>query len=84
MASFLVERWRKSLPKSSLYCRCRAVRYGTLLVLWIISLVSLILQDGTLTDSIAAVEAAWGKVAKDIGQDPVRTTLISDPTPNTQ
>lgn len=27
-------------------------------------------QDGTLTDSIAAVEAAWGKVAKDIGQDP--------------
>lgn len=28
------------------------------------------LQDGTLTDSIAAVEAAWGKVAKDIGQDP--------------
>jgi len=29
-----------------------------------------VLQDGTLTDSIAAVEAAWGKVAKDIGQDP--------------
>lgn len=28
-------------------------------------------QDGTLTDSIAAVEAAWGKVAKDIGLDPV-------------
>lgn len=28
------------------------------------------IQDGTLTDSIAAVEAAWGKVAKDIGQDP--------------
>lgn len=28
------------------------------------------LQDGTLTDSIAAVEAAWGKVALDIGQDP--------------
>lgn len=28
------------------------------------------MQDGTLTDSIAAVEAAWGKVAKDIGQDP--------------
>ena len=27
-------------------------------------------QDGTLTDSIAAVEAAWGKVALDIGQDP--------------
>lgn len=27
-------------------------------------------QDGTLTDSIAAVEAAWGKVARDIGQDP--------------
>jgi hypothetical protein len=27
-------------------------------------------QDGTLTDSIAAVEAAWGKVATDIGQDP--------------
>ncbi|KAF8837837.1 HAD-like protein [Paxillus ammoniavirescens] len=27
-------------------------------------------MDGTLTDSIAAVEAAWGKVAKDIGQDP--------------
>jgi hypothetical protein len=27
-------------------------------------------QDGTLTDSIAAVEAAWGKVAADIGQDP--------------
>lgn len=27
-------------------------------------------MDGTLTDSIAAVEAAWGKVAEDIGQDP--------------
>lgn len=27
-------------------------------------------MDGTLTDSIAAVEAAWGKVAADIGQDP--------------
>lgn len=27
-------------------------------------------QDGTLTDSIQAVEAAWGKVAVDIGQDP--------------
>ncbi|EKM51549.1 uncharacterized protein PHACADRAFT_212192 [Phanerochaete carnosa HHB-10118-sp] len=27
-------------------------------------------MDGTLTDSIAAVEAAWGKVAMDIGQDP--------------
>ncbi|KAJ3517325.1 hypothetical protein NLJ89_g586 [Agrocybe chaxingu] len=27
-------------------------------------------MDGTLTDSIAAVEAAWDKVAKDIGQDP--------------
>ncbi|KAJ3855541.1 HAD-like domain-containing protein [Lentinula lateritia] len=27
-------------------------------------------MDGTLTDSIAAVEAAWGKVAKDLGQDP--------------
>ena len=27
-------------------------------------------QDGTLTDSISAVEAAWGKVAIDIGQDP--------------
>ena len=27
-------------------------------------------QDGTLTDSIAAVEAAWAKVARDIGQDP--------------
>jgi len=27
-------------------------------------------MDGTLTDSTAAVEAAWGKVAKDIGQDP--------------
>ncbi|KAJ4479157.1 HAD-like protein [Lentinula aciculospora] len=27
-------------------------------------------MDGTLTDSIAAVEAAWGKLAKDIGQDP--------------
>ncbi|KAF9002930.1 HAD-like domain-containing protein [Cyathus striatus] len=27
-------------------------------------------MDGTLTDSIAAVEAAWGKVAGDIGQDP--------------
>lgn len=27
-------------------------------------------QDGTLTDSISAVEAAWGKVARDIGQDP--------------
>lgn len=28
-------------------------------------------MDGTLTDSIAAVEAAWGKVAQDIGQDPL-------------
>ncbi|KAJ6478457.1 hypothetical protein DFH09DRAFT_1341883 [Mycena vulgaris] len=28
-------------------------------------------QDGTLTDSISAVEAAWGKVVIDIGQDPV-------------
>ncbi|TBU39462.1 HAD-like protein [Dichomitus squalens] len=27
-------------------------------------------MDGTLTDSIAAVEAAWGKVALDIGEDP--------------
>ncbi|KAK0504352.1 HAD-like domain-containing protein [Armillaria luteobubalina] len=27
-------------------------------------------MDGTLTDSIQAVEAAWGKVAKDIGEDP--------------
>ncbi|KAK1230369.1 hypothetical protein PQX77_006540 [Marasmius sp. AFHP31] len=27
-------------------------------------------MDGTLTDSISAVEAAWGKVAEDIGQDP--------------
>ncbi|KAJ3714539.1 HAD-like domain-containing protein [Lentinula guzmanii] len=27
-------------------------------------------MDGTLTDSIAAVEAAWGKVAKDMGHDP--------------
>ncbi|KAJ7443713.1 HAD-like domain-containing protein [Mycena latifolia] len=27
-------------------------------------------MDGTLTDSISAVEAAWGKVALDIGQDP--------------
>ncbi|KZV73215.1 HAD-like protein [Peniophora sp. CONT] len=27
-------------------------------------------MDGTLTDSIAAVEAAWGKVARDINQDP--------------
>ncbi|KAI0709765.1 HAD-like protein [Earliella scabrosa] len=27
-------------------------------------------MDGTLTDSIAAVEAAWGKVAQDLGQDP--------------
>ena len=34
------------------------------------SYVNVTLQDGTLTDSIAAVEAAWGKVAKDIGQDP--------------
>jgi len=31
---------------------------------------SMCCQDGTLTDSIAAVEAAWGKVAQDIGQDP--------------
>ncbi|KAH8112528.1 HAD-like protein [Phellopilus nigrolimitatus] len=28
------------------------------------------LQDGTLTDSIAAVEAAWGAVAIDLGLDP--------------
>lgn len=27
-------------------------------------------KDGTLTDSIAAVEAAWGKVASDLGLDP--------------
>jgi hypothetical protein len=27
-------------------------------------------QDGTLVDSIAAVEKAWGKVAEEIGQDP--------------
>lgn len=27
-------------------------------------------KDGTLTDSIAAVEAAWHKVADEIGQDP--------------
>lgn len=27
-------------------------------------------MDGTLTDSIAAVEAAWGKVAREIGMDP--------------
>ncbi|KAF8625619.1 hypothetical protein AX17_006804 [Amanita inopinata Kibby_2008] len=27
-------------------------------------------MDGTLTDSIAAVEAAWSKVARDIGEDP--------------
>ncbi|KAF7970228.1 hypothetical protein HWV62_24766 [Athelia sp. TMB] len=27
-------------------------------------------MDGTLTDSIAAVEAAWGKVAADLGLDP--------------
>ncbi|EJF63207.1 HAD-like protein [Dichomitus squalens LYAD-421 SS1] len=27
-------------------------------------------MDGTLTDSIAAVEAAWRKVAEDLGQDP--------------
>ncbi|KAF7338235.1 HAD-like protein [Mycena venus] len=28
-------------------------------------------MDGTLTDSIAAVEAAWARVAEEIGQDPV-------------
>ncbi|KAF8799445.1 HAD-like protein [Phlegmacium glaucopus] len=27
-------------------------------------------MDGTLTDSISAVEAAWGKFAQDIGEDP--------------
>jgi hypothetical protein len=27
-------------------------------------------QDGTLTDSIAAVEAAWSRVAREIGADP--------------
>ncbi|KAI0302452.1 HAD-like domain-containing protein [Multifurca ochricompacta] len=27
-------------------------------------------MDGTLTDSIAAVEAAWSKVAREIGEDP--------------
>ncbi|KAI0264144.1 HAD-like domain-containing protein [Gloeopeniophorella convolvens] len=27
-------------------------------------------MDGTLTDSIAAVEAAWSKVAQEIGEDP--------------
>jgi hypothetical protein len=35
-----------------------------------ICLADMFTQDGTLTDSIAAVEAAWGKVAADIGQDP--------------
>lgn len=30
----------------------------------------LLQKDGTLTDSIAAVEAAWHKVANEIGQDP--------------
>ncbi|KAK7468986.1 hypothetical protein VKT23_003482 [Stygiomarasmius scandens] len=29
-------------------------------------------MDGTLTDSIQAVEAAWAKVAKEIGQDPAK------------
>ncbi|THV03011.1 HAD-like protein [Dendrothele bispora CBS 962.96] len=29
-------------------------------------------MDGTLTDSIQAVEAAWGKVAQEIGQDPAK------------
>lgn len=33
------------------------------------------MQDGTLTDSIAAVEAAWGKVADDLGLD--RETIIA-------
>ena len=28
------------------------------------------LQDGTLTDSTAAIEAAWGKVAQEIREDP--------------
>ncbi|KAJ7046861.1 HAD-like protein [Mycena alexandri] len=28
-------------------------------------------MDGTLTDSIAAVEAAWARVAEDIGRDPI-------------
>jgi len=28
------------------------------------------MQDGTLTDSIAAVEAAWTRVAREIGADP--------------
>ena len=28
------------------------------------------LQDGTLTDSTSAVEAAWSKFAQDIGEDP--------------
>jgi len=28
------------------------------------------IQDGTLTDSIAAVEAAWSRVAREIGVDP--------------
>ena len=27
-------------------------------------------QDGTLVDSISAVEAAWGAVAEELGQDP--------------
>ncbi|KAI0310857.1 HAD-like domain-containing protein [Amylostereum chailletii] len=34
-------------------------------------------MDGTLTDSIAAVEAAWGKVAQDIGQDPVHVVAAT-------
>ncbi|KAJ6572911.1 HAD-like domain-containing protein [Mycena sp. CBHHK59/15] len=34
-------------------------------------------MDGTLTDSIAAVEAAWAKVAADVGHDPVQVIAMT-------
>lgn len=58
-----------------LLCRRRLIRHGELIIflfaLNVLNFANLpIIQDGTLTDSIAAVEAAWGKVAKDLGLDP--------------
>ncbi|KAJ7235443.1 HAD-like domain-containing protein [Mycena haematopus] len=34
-------------------------------------------MDGTLTDSIAAVEAAWARVAEEIGQDPADVIALT-------
>lgn len=52
------------MPSSLTWCASTSFSSPPLLLTWHSP------QDGTLTDSIAAVEAAWGKVAEDIGQDP--------------